>query len=88
MHTLRRIIQIGAGLLFVAALIKEFSQPRGLRVREGSVFGIPYSFRVPRLADLRTRYWNADGKLIAPPLFGVGIYPNLPAIARRLGASR
>ncbi len=87
MHWLRRIIQIGA-LLTAAALIKEFSQPRGLRVREGSVFGIPYSFRLPKLADLRTRYWNSKGKMIAPPLFGIGIYPNLPAIARQLGYSR
>ena len=88
MHSLRRIMQIGAGLLLVAALIKEFAQPRGLRVGEGSVFGIPYSFRLPRLPDLRARYWNPEGNMVAPPLFGVGIYPNLPAIARRFGASR
>ncbi len=88
MHWLRRIIQIGAVLLTAAALIKEFTQPRGLRVGEGRVFGLPYSFRLPKLADLRTRYWNAEGTMLAPPLFGIGIYPNLPAIARQLGNSR
>jgi hypothetical protein len=88
MSGLRRTILVGAGLLLVAALIKEFAQPRGLRVGEGSVFGIPYSFRLPRQPDLRTRYWNPEGNMVAPPLFGVGVHPNLPAIARRFGASR
>ena len=87
MHWLRPVF-LGAGLLLAAALIKEFAQPRGLRVGEGRVFGVPYSFRLPRPADLRTRYWNPEGKILAPPLFGVGVHPNLPAIARRIGASR
>lgn len=85
MNTWLRRIAIGlAAVLAVSAIFKEFAQPRGLRVGEGRVFGVPYNFRLPTGRDLRRRYWNAEGDLIAPPLIGVGIYPNLPAIWRKV----
>lgn len=85
---LRRLVPIAAGGLLVAALLKEVAQPRGLRVGEGRIFGIPYSFRLPPNYSVLERYWNAEGNVLAPPLFGIGLLPNVPAIARRLGISR
>lgn len=84
-HVLRRLGFVLAVGALVAAIFKEFSQPKGLRIGEGNIFGIPYSFRIPSMDNVRERYWNADGKLVAPPVLGVGFAPNLPAIGRKLG---
>lgn len=85
MGVVRKLIGALAALLFAAAVFKEWAQPRGLRVGEGSILGIPYSFRVIGPRDLRQRYWNAAGSPLAPPLFGVGVVPNLPALLRKIG---
>lgn len=82
---IRRLVGIAAIGLLAAAVLKELFQPRGFRVREGSVLGVPYSFRLPGPEDVRRRYWNPGGDLLGPPLFGVGVLPNLPAILRRAG---
>lgn len=67
------------------AVAKELAQPQGLRVGEGRVLGVPYSMRMLQPADLRQRYWNPEGPVAAPPLLGVGVTPNLPALLRRMG---
>lgn len=85
MGVVRKLIGALAVLLFAAAVFKEWAQPRGLRVGEGRILGIPYSFRMIGPRDLRQRYWNADGSPLAPPLFGVGVVPNLPALLRKIG---
>lgn len=85
MISIRRIVQVAAVGLLVAAVLKELFQPRGLRVGQGSIFGVPYSFRIPQISDLQQRYWNADGAVLGPPLFGIGVVPNIPAALRRLG---
>lgn len=81
---LRRTIILSGLSLLLGAIFKEFSQPRGLRVGEGKVLGVPYSLRLPNGHDLRQRYWNAEGSPVAPPLLGVGFYPNIPALLRKL----
>ena len=85
MTTSRKLVLYAAGGLLAAAIAKEWAQPRGMRVGEGRVLGIPYSLRLLNTHDLRERYWNAATSPLAPPLFGVGVVPNMPALARKLG---
>lgn len=85
MTWVRRIIIAVAIGLGTSALAKELAQPRGFRVGEGRIFGIPYSFRLLQGEELVQRYWNPSSAMIAPPLFGVGMLPNIPAILQRLG---
>jgi hypothetical protein len=85
MGVVRKLVAGLAALLFAAAVFKEWSQPRGLRIGEGRIIGVPYSFHLIGPRDLRQRYWNAAGSPLAPPLFGVGVVPNLPALLRKIG---
>lgn len=85
MGFVRKLVGALAALVFAAAVFKEWAQPRGLRVGEGRILGVPYSFRMIGPRDLRQRYWNAEGSPLAPPLFGVGVVPNLPALLRKIG---
>ncbi len=58
---------------------------RGIARPQGSVFGVPYDFRLPTVARLKARYWNPeDNRVLIPHAFGAGYSLNLGALARRL----
>ncbi len=85
MHKLRRLVTVISALFGLLAVAKELAQPRGIRVGEGTVFGVPYSLRPLSPSDLKQRYWNPAGPAVVPPLFGVGFALNIPALLRRVG---
>lgn len=51
----------------------------------GKFLGIPYDWRRPTLARLKSRWWNADDRRIfTPKTYGAGWDVNLREVARRL----
>lgn len=85
---MQQVLQRTVGLLVLAlvaaSIARELAQPRWLRTGQGRVLGLPYRWRLPAIAELRTEYWNAEGAALAPPLLGVGFGLNLPALWRRV----
>ena len=44
-----------------------------LRTWNGEVYGVPYDFRPPTAARIKSRWWNSsDPRLFVPKAFGVG----------------
>jgi hypothetical protein len=63
----------------VVAVAREMSLPAASRRWEGRLLGIPYSFRPPTLARIRSAYWNPqDPRLFTERVFGLGWAINLP----------
>ena len=57
--------------------------------RTGTFFGVPYDWRPPTLARIRSRWWNADdARLLTPKAYGWGWDVNLLELARRLHLRR
>jgi hypothetical protein len=53
--------------------------------RTGRFLGLPYDWRAPAWARVRTRRWNpADRRLLTPKVFGWGEDLNRYELARRL----
>jgi uncharacterized membrane protein len=80
-NTLLTIIGIA---LVVAAVWDQLQRPPAERTWYGSVFGIPYDFRVPTVERLREAFWNKDDtRIFVPCILGVGwsinFYPLLHA---------
>lgn len=62
------------GLILVgAAIYDQLRQPAESRTWQGTIFGIPYDFRIPTIERIREKVWNKDTtSIITPQLFGVG----------------
>ena len=62
------------GLVLVgAAIYDQLRQPAESRTWQGTIFGIPYDFRIPTVERIRAKVWNKDTtSIITPQLFGVG----------------
>jgi hypothetical protein len=57
--------------------------------RHGRFLGLPYDWRRPTLARIRSRMWNpAEPKLLVPKAFGWGYDLNVAALVRRLTRGR
>ena len=51
----------------------------------GKFLGVPYDWRRPTVARLKSRWWNADDRRIfTPKTYGAGWDINLREVARRL----
>lgn len=72
-----------------AAVVKELRTPKGQRQWHGRIAGfVPYDFRVPTPARLRSSLWSPDSsRLFTPQVFGVGWTVNLGRLVQ-LGRSR
>ena len=81
----RRAVAIALGAGLVAAAVRtELSKPPTRRSWHGTTLGfVPYDFRPPTFARVRSRWWNpGDPRLLTPRAFGVGWDVN---VARLLG---
>ena len=57
--------------------------------RTGKFLGVPYDWRRPTLARVKSRWWNADDRRIfTPKSYGWGFDVNLREVARRLHLAR
>ena len=55
----------------------------------GKFFGVPYDWRRPTRARIKSRWWNRDDRRIfTPKAFGWGYDVNLVEVARRLQLRR
>jgi hypothetical protein len=81
---LLRMAVIGA---VAGAIYTELRKPPEQRTWNGKLLGVvPYDFRLPKLEQLRTAYWNpASPKILSPRPLGVGWAVNIPTLLRRLG---
>jgi Family of unknown function (DUF5808) len=78
------------GLALVsAAVLRELKKPAGSRTWHGRLVRIlPYDFRPPSWARIKTELWNpADPRIITPHAFGVGWGINLYQVKEQLRAS-
>jgi hypothetical protein len=78
------------GLALVGgAVLQELRKPAGSRTWQGRLLGIvPYDFRLPSWARIKTELWNpGDPRIITPHAFGVGWGINLYQVKRQLRAS-
>jgi Family of unknown function (DUF5808) len=57
--------------------------------KTGTFLGLPYDWRRPTWARLKSRVWNpADNRILTPKSFGWGLTINVYAVLRRLGLLR
>jgi len=78
------------GLALVgAAVVRELKKPAGSRTWHGRLLRIlPYDFRPPSWARIKTELWNPqDPRIITPHAFGVGWGLNLYQVKEQLRAS-
>jgi hypothetical protein len=78
------------GLVLVgAAVFQELKRPAGIRTWHGRLLGIiPYDFRPPSWARIKTELWNPeDPRIMTPHAFGVGWGINLYQVKEQLRAS-
>lgn len=69
---------LAVGALAGAAVAKELRQPQEERTWHGRILGLPYDFRPPTLAKVRTSFWDPDNDaLLTPHAFGIGYSVNL-----------
>ena len=73
MRRLRRPVRLLSLLVLGWAIAQELRRPKEEREWHGTVAGVvPYELRVPTLARARERWWDPDGPLVKPKLFGAG----------------
>ncbi len=72
-NDIQRVIRLVTVALAVVAVVKELRTPAEDREWNGVVVGfVPYDFRVPTAERIKERFWNPEGGLISPRVFGVG----------------
>ncbi|MDP9070524.1 MAG: hypothetical protein M3N68_04435 [Actinomycetota bacterium] len=80
------VLQVAGLGLAVAAVVKELRTPPDERRWHGTVAGVvPYDFRLPTLARVRSTVWNPEAdRLLGPPVFGVGWTLNVGRLLKTL----
>jgi uncharacterized membrane protein len=77
-----KVINTLAGVVFIVltiyAIREQLRRAPEERTWHGTIFGIPYDFRLPTAERLRTTFWNKDSsQLLVPQVFGIGWTLNL-----------
>lgn len=74
-------LKLITAIVAVIAIVKELRTPASERTWHGRVGGlVPYDFRIPTLQRVRDTFWNPDGPIVSPQVFGVGWTVNLGAL--------
>ena len=69
----------------VAAVVQEMRKPAGERTWQGTVGDlVPYDFRQPTMQRFLESYWNPDGPVVSPRVWGAGWVLNFGAVKRLL----
>ena len=82
----KRLIQVTAMALTMAAICQELEKPKEERKWHGVIAGfVPYDFRVPTFEKFKEAYWNPyESRTFSPEVFGVGWAINFYALLERL----
>jgi len=81
---LRTVVEVAVIALTVAAFVRELRRPRTERTWQGRIARVPYDFRAPSLARLRSGIWQPDQPaVVVPKSFGLGWTLNLGSVAAR-----
>jgi len=82
----KRLIQVTAMALTMAAICQELEKPKEEREWHGVIAGFaPYDFRVPTFEKFKEAYWNPyESRIFSPEVFGVGWAINFYALLERL----
>ena len=82
----KRLIQVTAMALTMAAICQEMEKPKEKRVWHGVIAGfVPYDFRMPTIGKFKEAYWNPyENRLFSPRVFGIGWAINFYALLERL----
>ena len=76
-----RLLKWATWILSGMAIAQELSKPEDQREWHGEVAGfVPYDFRMPSAERARARWWDPEGALVQPQVFGVGWTINLGAL--------
>ena len=68
-----------------AAVVQELRTPPDKRAWHGTVGGVvPYDFRPPSPGEVQRAWWDVDGPLFTPTVFGVGWAINFARLAQLL----
>ena len=69
----------------VVAVTQELRKPEGERTWHGMVANfVPYDFRRPTAERFKKTYWNPEGSVVGPRMWGVGWSPNFGAVKRKV----
>ena len=72
------LMLIGIAAVIGLAIREQLQMPPERRTWHGTLYGIPYDFRLPTIERLREAYWNKDtARVLVPQAFGVGWSINL-----------
>ena len=83
--TLQDLWRVAAAILGIVAVVQELRKPEDQRTWHGAVAGlVPYDFRRPTPSRLRETYWNPEGSVVSPKLWGVGWSPNFAVLKDRI----
>ncbi len=83
--SVRDIWKLVLAALTVAAVMKELGKPKDEREWHGTVAGfVPYELRFPTPARFKDVYWDPDGRLMGPKVFGVGWALNVGAVVGKI----
>ncbi|MEX1124214.1 MAG: hypothetical protein WEE53_00990 [Acidimicrobiia bacterium] len=89
MPTFRDVWRLVLAIIGVIAVIQELRKPKDERTWHGKVANfVPYDFRMPTVARMRSTYWNPEGPIVSGKVFGVGWAPNLGSLTRIAGNQR
>ena len=82
----KRLIQVTAMALTMAAICQELEKPKEERKWHGVIAGFaPYDFRVPTFGKFKEAYWNPyESRIFSPRVFGIGWAINFYALLERL----
>ena len=63
----------GLAVLMGLAIREQLQMPPEKRTWHGTLYGIPYDFRMPTIERLRQTFWNKDtAQVLVPQFFGMG----------------
>ena len=71
----------------VIAIVQELRKPSSERTWHGKVGFVPYDLRKPTAERVRETYWNPEGPVLSPKVWGAGWALNFGAVKRMLGGS-
>lgn len=67
------VVITGVAALMGLAVREQLQMPPEQRTWHGTLYGIPYDFRLPTIERLRATFWNKDSKqVLVPHAFGMG----------------